>query len=439
MQFVKRTRRGIVPRSVARLVPLAAAAGLVTAIGCTHAGASMAASPAPASRPSDAAPNPDPRVGLKAGLNDAGQALWNMKQVSFTPPSEQFVNGVNSDLAFTGHYAIQGSFNGFQVWDIADPSHPVLTKGFYCPVSQSDVSVYKNLLFVSAEGLEGRLDCAGGGVKDTVSAERVRGLRIFDITDIANPKYIANVQTCRGSHTHTVLADPKDPDDVYVYISGSAPVRSPNELPGCSAGQPGSDPNTALFRIEVIKVPLAHPEQAAIVSSPRIFNDLVAPARHGETKQDVEKAATAAAAARAKGAFTADILGVERVLSPRFVNPMLDSIVKSRNGTGAPTAADSATLRTALPGIIAKMLGEPAPGSTAGPRPGPTQCHDITVYPSIGLAGGACEGYGMLLDIHDPEHPTRLYAASDSNFSYWHSATFNNDGTKVLFSDEWGG
>jgi hypothetical protein len=387
---------------------------------------------------STGAPNPDPRVGLKAGLNDAGQALWNMKQVSFTPPSEQFVKGVNSDLAFSGHSVIQGNFNGFQVWDITDPSHPVLTKGFYCPASQSDVSVYKNLLFVSSEGLEGRLDCAGGGVKDTVSTERVRGLRIFDITDIQNPKYVANVQTCRGSHTHTVLIDPKDPDDAYVYISGSAPVRSSNELKGCSGGQPSSDPNSALFRIEVIKVPLAHPEQAAIVSSPRIFNDLVAPARHGETKGDVEKAAKIAADARAKGAFTADIFGVERVLPPQFINPMLDSIVKTRNGTGAATGADSATLRTALPGIIAKMLGEPAPG-TKGPRPGPTQCHDITVYPAVGLAGGACEGYGLLLDIHDPANPTRLYAASDSNFSYWHSATFNNDGTKVLFSDEWGG
>ena len=438
MQIVKVARRVMKPRSAVRVVPIAAAALLVAA-GCTHSTTAMSTSATAESQMSAGAPNPDPRVGLKAGLNDAGQALWNMKQVSFTPPSEQFVHGVNSDLAFTGHYVIQGNFNGFQVWDITDPGKPVLTKGFYCPVSQSDVSVYKNLLFVSAEGLEGRLDCGGAGVKDTVSSERVRGLRIFDITDITNPKYIANVQTCRGSHTHTVLADPKDPDNVYVYISGSAPVRSPNELAGCSNGKPADDPNTALFRIEVIKVPLAHPEQAAIVSSPRIFNDLVAPARHGETKQDVEKAAKIAADARAKGAFTADIFGVERVLPPQFINPMLDSIVKTRNGTGAPTAADSATLRTALPGIIAKMLGEPAPGSAAGPRPGPTQCHDITVYPAIGLAGGACEGYGMLLDIHDPVNPTRLYAASDSNFSYWHSATFNNDGTKVLFSDEWGG
>ena len=440
MQLVMLAGRAAKTRNAVRLVPFAAAAGLIWTVGCTHASSSMSTAAAPKAEARDEAgpPNPDPRVGLKAGLNDAGQALWNLKQVSFTPPSDSFVHGVNSDLAFTGRYVIQGNFNGFQVWDIADPSHPVLAKGYYCPVSQSDVSVYKNLLFVSAEGLEGRLDCLGGGVKDTVSAERVRGLRIFDITDIKSPKYIANVQTCRGSHTHTVLVDPKDPDDVYVYISGSAPVRSPNELPGCSSAKPGDDPNSALFRIEVIKVPLAHPEQAAIVSSPRIFNDLVAPPSHGETKEDVDKAQKTAAAARAKGAYTATIFGLERVLPPRFIDPMLDSIVKARNGTGAPTSADSAALRTALPGIIAKMIGEPAPGDK-GPRPGPTQCHDITVYPAIGFAGGACEGYGMLLDIHDPVHPTRLYAASDSNFSYWHSATFNNDGTKMLFSDEWGG
>jgi len=74
-----------------------------------------------------------------------------------------------------------------------------------------------------------------------------------------------------------------------------------------------------------------------------------------------------------------------------------------------------------------------------GVRPGPSQCHDITVYPAIGLAGGACGGYGLLLDIRDAANPKRMDAVSDSNFSYWHSATFNNDGTKLLFSDEWGG
>ena len=409
---------------------------------CAHKPASMdvgAMSPSAADTPmaSMAAPSPDPRVGLKAGLWDAGTAQWNMRLLSNTRPTEKFIGGTNSDLAFTGPYAIQGSYNGYQIWDVSNPSHPTIKTAYFCPASQSDVSVYKNLLFVSGEGLTGRIDCGAQGVKDTVSKDRLRGLRIFDITDIANPKNVGNVQTCRGSHTHTVLADPKDPDNVYVYISGSSGVRSPNELAGCSSAAPSSDPNSALFRIEFIKVPLAHPEQAAIVSSPRIFNDLTAPAHHGPSEADRANNARVLAEAKAKGAFTANIQGEEMVAPSGFVNPMLDSVVAARKGTGAPTAADSAALRAAFPRIVAHMLGEDGPAN--GPKPGPTQCHDITVYPAVGLAGGACEGYGLLLDIRDPANPVRTYAAADSNFSFWHSATFSNDGSKVLFSDEWGG
>ena len=383
----------------------------------------------PTSTSPSVAAGTDPRVGLKAGLYDAGQALWNMRLLSANRPSAQFAGITNSDLAFTSHYAIQGSYNGFQVWDISNPSAPTLKTAYLCPASQSDVSVYRNLLFVSGEGTSGRLDCGTEGVPDTVSAARLRGLRIFDITDIGHPKYIANVQTCRGSHTHTVLEDPSDPNNVYVYISGSAGVRSPSELAGCSRGSSPTDTTSALFRIEVIKVPLAHPEQAAIVSSPRIFNNLAPPPTHGLASADIAEIA----AARARGAFIAEIFGNQMVVPARFTTPMLDSIVKARNGTGPATAADSAALRAALPGIIAKMFG------TRGAPTGPTQCHDITVYPAIGYAGGACAGYGFLLDIHDAAHPVRIDAVSDSNFSYWHSATFNNDGTKLLFSDEWGG
>src|SRR6185437_4645181 len=249
-------------------------------------------------------------------------------------------------------------YNGYQIWDISNPAEPQLETAYLCPASQSDVSVYRNLLFVSGEGLSGRIDCGTEGVKDTVSAERLRGLRIFDISDMAHPKNVGNVQTCRGSHTHTVLVDPK---------------------------------------------------QAAIVSSPRIFNNLVAPPRHGEAPEDIAAAQKALAEAKAKGEYTADIMGQERPLPSRFTQPMLDSIVKARGGTGPATAADSATLRQALPGIVAKMFGGQQAAAN-GPRPGPTQCHDITVYPAVGLAGGACEGYGMLLDIRDPAHPVRLDA-----------------------------
>ncbi|HET7274050.1 MAG TPA: hypothetical protein VFI91_02655 [Longimicrobiaceae bacterium] len=441
------TGRPAARRSVGPFLIVSVALGLSTAAACAPAASpvtratsspmAMSVNVDPISSAASAAPSPDPRVGLSAGLMDAGEASWNLRVVSETPPPPKFEGFTNSDLAFIGKYAIQGNYNGWQIWDISDPSNPVLTTGYVCPASQSDVSVYQNLLFISGEGLSGRIDCGTEGVPEPVSDERLRGLRIFDISDIRNPVNVGNVQTCRGSHTHTVLADPDDPENVYVYISGSSRVRSPEELAGCSSATPDEDPNSALFRIEVIKVPVDHPEQAAIVSSPRIFNDLVAPPEHGETAADIAAAAEEAAAARAQGMFTATIFGMERVLAPRIVEPMLDSIVKARGGTGPATAADSAALWAGLPTIIAAMTGQAEEGS--GPRPGPTQCHDITVYPAIGLAGGACGGYGLLLDISDPAHPVRIDAVADSNFSYWHSATFSNDGSKILFSDEWGG
>lgn len=383
----------------------------------------------------DSKPSPDPRVGLKAGLFDAGEAIWNLELVSTTPPPEPFVGVTNSDLAFLGNYAIQGNYNGIQIWDISNPADPAIEVEYICPASQSDVSVYGNLLFVSGEGLSGRLDCGTEGVEAAVSQDRLRGIRIFDISDIHNPEYISNVQTCRGSHTHSVLKDPNDDENVYVYVSGSAGVRPAEELPGCSSLSPEEDPNSALFRIEVIKVPLAHPEQAAIVSSPRIFQDLVEAPSHGLAPDDI----AALEEAKARGAFVVEIFGQERVLPDRFATQMLGEFAKQRGTEGTPTAADSAAFREALPGIIAERFGGNDDEESDGPRPGPTQCHDITLYPEIGLAGGACEGYGLLLDISDPENPVRLDAVADSNFSYWHSATFNNDGSKILFTDEWGG
>ena len=376
-----------------------------------------------------AASSSDPRVGLAGGLFDAEEAAWNLRLVSTSPPADSFVGVSNSDLAFTGDYAIQGNYNGIQVWDISNPGQPSLVVAYLCPASQSDVSVYKNLLFVSGEGFGGRLDCGTQGVEEAVSPDRLRGIRIFDITDIANPEYIANVQTCRGSHTHSVLVDPNDQENVYVYVSGSAPVRPAEELPGCIEALPAEDPNSALFRIEVIKVPLANPEQAAIVSSPRIFEGLEAPPEHGPSEADIAELERA----KAEGGFVLEIDGQEEVLSDDDVAELLDQIVKARNGTGPPTAADSSRLREALPMISAQIAGDDLDDL------GPSQCHDITLYPELGLAGGACGGYGLLIDISDPVHPERIAAVADSNFSYWHSATFNNDGSKILFSDEWGG
>ena len=427
-------RRGARPAATA-LLSLSLAMGVAYATACAPATSTTGTTaPTPAGDTPTGATSTDPRVGLRAGMWDAATALSNMRLLSTSRPPERFVGATNSDLAFTGNYAIQGNYNGWQIWDISNPSRPTLVTAYYCPASQSDVSVYRNLLFISGEGLGGRIDCGGQGVRDTVSKERLRGLRIFDISDIRNPRNVGNVQTCRGSHTHTVLVDPRDTANVYVYISGSAPVRSPSELPGCAGEMPEQNPNTALFRIEVIRVPLANPARAAIVSSPRIFNDLTAPPRHGEAPEDIAAAARAAAEARARGGFTARIFGVEQPLPSGLTRQLLDSLVRARGGTGAPTAADSANLRSSIQGIIDRLIGE-----NPGMRTGPTQCHDITVYPAIGLAGGACEGYGFLLDIRDPVNPVRIDAVADSNFAYWHSATFNNDGTKILFSDEWGG
>jgi LVIVD repeat len=355
-----------------------------------------------------AGPDNDPRVGLKAGLRNAGTAIRNLELVTNVPkpagffdpkdpaglptgpeipesdkpadknakptPAEEAqvarivagLNFANSDLAFSGHHLFVGNFNGFTIYDIANPAKPKLISSVVCPGGQGDVSVHGTLLVMSVEQTRGRLDCGTQGVEPAVSPERFRGVRVFDIKDLKKPVQVAAVQTCRGSHTHTLVRNPKDPDNLYVYGSGTSSVRSAEELAGCSGLDPKEDPNTALFSIDVIQIPIAAPATARIVSRPRIF-------------------------------------------------------------------ADSAT------GSLAGLWA----GGTHGPGTQKTsvtnQCHDITVFPEIGLAAGACSGNGILLDISDPVKPVRLDSVVDKNFAYWHSATFNNDGTKVLFTDEWGG
>jgi hypothetical protein len=289
----------------------------------------------------------------------------------------------NSDFAFQGNHLFQGNFYGVNIYDISNPANTTLLTSLVCPGGQGDVSVYKNLLFMSVEMPNGRLDCGAQGFPPeppppagdqkekkrrlpAAQKDRFRGVRIFDISDIKNPKQVAAVQTCRGSHTHTLVTDPNDKDDVYIYVSGTSFVRQPEELAGCSGEAPDKDPNTALFRIDVIKVPVAAPQDAKVVSSPRIFID------------------------------------------PR---------------TGALNGLNNG-------GSHGK--GEEKPADT-------NQCHDITVYSAIGLAAGACSGNGIVLDIKDPVHPKRVDAVNDPNYSYWHSASFSNDGSKVVFTDEWGG
>ena len=397
----------------------------------------------------------DPRAKLAPGLYDAGEASMGIEHLlllkkpnSFelrtTDPDDPQVKATlgkmgmaearlakmpkpfrlviaqlafaNSDLAFQGTHLFQGNFYGVNIFDISDPAKAKLVTSMVCPGGQGDVSVYKNLLFMSVEMPNGRLDCGVEGFppepvppdevknkddkktdaeegkdknreKDSSTAkatddkdkqteskrpipvaqkDRFRGVRIFDISDITNPRQVAAVQTCRGSHTHTLVIDPNDKDNVYIYVSGTSFVRQPEELAGCSGEKPDKDPNTALFRIDVIKVPVKAPQDARIVSSPRVFID-------------------------PKG----------------MINGLNNGGTHGKKGSEKPADTD--------------------------------QCHDITVYSAIGLAAGACSGNGILLDIKDPVHPKRVDAVNDPNYSYWHSASFSNDGSKVVFKDEWGG
>ncbi|WP_263416631.1 LVIVD repeat-containing protein [Terriglobus albidus] len=410
------------------------AAGLAVAQTTTASSATPTKTPP---KPPSVFVNPrvtdDPRIGLKGGLYDAGQAasglqllistpkpagfapdLDSIKAVDATPPPPPVdpdaprqpgaarptgpranYGGTNSDLAFNSKYLFNGNYNGINIYDITDPAHLKLVTSIVCPGGQGDVSVYGHLMFMSVEAANGRMDCGTQGFptagpeptpptptgdteKDAAamrafrmrqpppSADRVKGVRIFDISDIRSPKQIVDVQTCRGSHTHTLVVDPKDKDNVYVYVSGSAGVRPAEELSGCSGGDPDKDPTTAVFTIVVIKVPLAHPELAKVINSPRIFSD------------------------PQSGKFDALWHG-------------------GNHGDGTQTTS-----------------------ATRG-------CHDITVYSWLGLAGGACSGNGILLDIKDPANPKRIDAVTDPNYAFWHSANFSNDGKTVLFTDEWGG
>ncbi|MFY7923400.1 MAG: LVIVD repeat-containing protein [Gemmatimonas sp.] len=395
--------------------------------------AACARSTKPTTAPSPAA---DPRNALKPGLFDAGEYASNMRVLARAQSPKGFLGETNSDLAFTGNYVIQGNYNGPVVWDISNPAKPELVVAYECPASQNDVSVYKNLMFMSAEAMNGRVDCKPGGVREAVSKERVRGVRIFDISNIREPKLVANVQTCRGSHTHTVLEDPKDKENLYIYVSGSSAIRPKGELEACN-NMAADDPNSSRLRIEIIKVPLADPAKAAVVNRANIFSGLAAPKNHGPSDADRE----AMEAAKRRGAFVAFIpsIGAEFELPPQMVKPVIDSIMKARGAT-TPSAADTAAARPVVDTFVKRMLAMQGMGeNTTGKVSETSQCHDITVYPALGLAGGACEGHGLLLDISDPANPTRLDAVADSNFAYWHSATFNNDGTQILFSDEWGG
>ncbi len=344
---------------------------------------------------------PDPRVGLAGGFFDAEEAAWNMALVATRPKPDGFrdpdvpagraapaepepapdaaddkepdeparpglLNFANTDLAVAGDMLFEGNYHGFNTYRVESPVSPQLVSSVVCPGGQGDVSLVGDLLIMSVEETRGRRDCGLQGVAERVSDARFRGIRIFDISDARMPTQVGAVQTCRGSHTHTVVTDPDEAGRIYVYGSGTGSVRPGEELAGCSDESPGEDPDTALFRIDVIEIPLSRPDEARIVSRPFVFKDA---------------------------------------------------------GSGA------------IAGLWAG--GDHGPGTQTTSRT--NQCHDITAYPEIGLAAGACSGNGILLDISDPVNPVRLDDVVDPGFAYWHSATFNNDGTKVIFTDEWGG
>ncbi|MGK7294263.1 MAG: DUF305 domain-containing protein [Candidatus Wenzhouxiangella sp. M2_3B_020] len=347
----------------------------------------------------------DPRVGLAAGFDDAGEAISNLelvvslpKPLGFfdpdnpaelpperlaavrgeEPPVEEeddeerddddderspLLSFANTDLAFSGDVMVAGNYHGFNVYRLLDGGVPELVSSVVCPGGQGDVSIVGDLLIMSVEQTRGRVDCGLEGVTEDVSEERFRGLRIFDIGDLARPVQVGQVQTCRGSHTHSVVS--ADDETIIVYNSGTSSVREQEELERCVDELPG-DPRTALFRIDVVEIPVADPASARIVDSPAVFAD---------------------------------------------------------EETGA------------LAGLW--RGGEYEEGAQET-RP-TDECHDITVFPDKNIAAGACSGNGILFDIADPMNPKRIDAVFDPGFAYWHSATFNNDGTKVIFTDEWGG
>ena len=365
----------------------------------------------------------DPRQGLQPASNpnsatsttivdDAGKAASGVAQLSsqrtpawttgITPLNSQ---NINSDLAFSGKYAFSGNYSGFGVYDMSDPAAPALKAAVTCRGSQNDISVHGDLLFLSVEATNARVDCAAPGAPVTVPGGDTvfRGVRIFDVSNPLAPEYVSGVQTCRGSHTHTVVTKPGVSDKIWIYVSGTAGIRASTQLEGCSSGSSLTDPTTANFRIDVIEVPLAAPASAKVVSNPRIFSKC------------------------GSSACEADYAKQEQHPVERYG---IRGTLNWLNTTGRQPTYPADDPRASGPGYAAGGQLPLAQSST---------CHDITVYPAIGLAAGACAGDGMLLDIKDPVNPVRIDNVTDNNFAYFHSATFNDAGTKVVFTDEWGG
>jgi len=259
----------------------------------------------------------DPRAGLAPGFDDAGQALLNLELVASLPkppgffdpenPSEMFpampeeesddgdekgeadddgqsnegtewseraafLSFSNTDMAFSGDVLVAGSYHGFNIYRLQEDGVPNLMSSVVCPGGQGDVSIVGDILIMSVEQTLARVDCGLEGVSEDVSPERFRGLRIFDISDLTRPQQVGQVQTCRGSHTHSIVSTANEDGNIIVFNSGTGSVRDEEELAGCIDESPG-DNRTALFRIDVIEIPIDDPSKARIISSPAVFAD----------------------------------------------------------------------------------------------------------------------------------------------------------------------
>ena len=178
----------------------------------------------------------------------------------------------NTDMAFRDDILVTGSYHGFNIYRINEVGLPKLITSVICPGGQGDVSIVGDLLIYSVEQIRGRIDCGLEGVTSDASPDRFRGLRIFDISDLSRPKQVGAVQTCRGSHTHSVVTGPTQDGKILVYNSGTGSVREEEELEQCIEDIPGDD-RTALFRIDVIEIPVDNPSQSRIINSPAVFAD----------------------------------------------------------------------------------------------------------------------------------------------------------------------
>ncbi len=171
---------------------------------------------------------------------------------------------VNSDLAFWGDRAYQGHYGGFRVFDVSNPGSPAQLVDFPCYGPQNDPIVYKNLLFLAVDRTLTGPEC-GAAATAHDDPNGWEGVRIFDVSDPRNPRFVKGVYTDCGAHTITLF--PKNPAQVMLYVS-SYPLR-----PGPSCGEtrgPATGNSPLHEKISVIRVTVNEPRTAKVVAEPRV-------------------------------------------------------------------------------------------------------------------------------------------------------------------------